>query len=258
MVICFNGYSGIFIVDAEDKSDVTAVAQLGYAQSGYTHQGYVGENHRYCFFNDELDEQNFGNNTRTYIMDIADLDNPFIVGYYEADVEAIDHNMYIIGDKMYQSNYLSGLRILDVNGAPQGSLELVGYFDTNPSTDTPVFDGTWSNYPYFPSGNIAVSSMTHFFMVQPSSAIAPTGTTSVESLEAETELQVFPNPAGDVLRIEGWNGTLSLFDLSGKQCKEWKNLPGSVGLHLNTSDLPSGMYILQDETGASARLAIQH
>ena len=258
MVICFNGYSGIYIVDAEDKSDVTAVAQLDYAQSGYTHQGYVGENHRYCFFNDELDEQNFGNNTRTYIMDIADLDNPFIVGYYEADVEAIDHNMYIIGDKMYQSNYLSGLRILDVNGAPEGSLELVGYFDTNPSTDTPAFDGTWSNYPYFPSGNIAVSSLTHFFMVQPSAAIAPTGTTSVEAIEEQKELQVFPNPAGDVLRVEGWKGTLSLFDLSGKQCKEWKNLPGSVGLHLSISDLPSGMYILQDVSGASVRLAIQH
>ena len=258
VVICFNGYGGISIVDAEDKTDVSLVAQLTYAQSGYTHQGYVGENHRYCFFNDELDEQNFGNNTRTYIMDIADLDNPFIVGFFEADVEAIDHNMYIIGDKMYQSNYLSGLRILDVNNASEGSLDLVGYFDTNPSTDSPVFDGTWSNYPYFPSGNIAVSSMTHFFMVQPSSAIAPTGSTSIDVVEELSQLHVFPNPAQDVVRVEGWKGSLSLFDLTGKKCREWTNLPGAVGLHLSTSDLSNGIYILQDGTGESVRFSIQH
>ena len=258
VVICFNGYGGISIVDAEDKTDVSLVAQLTYAQSGYTHQGYVGENHRYCFFNDELDEQNFGNNTRTYIMDIADLDNPFIVGFFEADVEAIDHNMYIIGDKMYQSNYLSGLRILDVNNASEGSLDLVGYFDTNPSTDSPVFDGTWSNYPYFPSGNIAVSSMTHFFMVQPSSAIAPTGSTSIDVVEELSQLHVFPNPAQDVVRVEGWKGSLSLFDLTGKKCREWMNLPGALGLHLSTSDLSNGIYILQDGNGESVRFSIQH
>jgi choice-of-anchor B domain-containing protein len=257
IVICFNGYSGLAIVDAEDKSDVSLVSQLTYQQSGYTHQGYVGENHRYCYFNDELDEQNFGNNTRTYIMDMADLENPFIVGFFEADVESIDHNMYIIGDKMYQSNYLSGLRILDLNDAPTGELELVGYFDTNPSSDAPVFDGTWSNYPYFPSGNVAVSSMTHFFMVQPSNAIAPSTTTAVSDADERPAFHVFPNPASDVIRIDGWKGDLAAYDMAGKCCKRWINLPGALGLHLNINELPSGLYVLQDETGASVRFAVQ-
>lgn len=257
IVICFNGYSGISIVDAEDKTDVSLLSQLTYAQAGYTHQGFVGENHRYCYFNDELDEANFGNNTRTYIMDISDLDSPYIVGFYEAEVEAIDHNMYIIGDKMYQSNYTSGLRILDLNDAPTGGLELVGYFDTNPTSDSPVFDGTWSNYPYFPSGNIAVSSMTHFFMVRPSQSIAPGTTSTVESTTAQTSLQIFPNPANDVVRIEGWKGSLRAYDLSGKCVKRWSALPGASGLHLNVLDLPNGLYVLQDESGATARFAVQ-
>jgi hypothetical protein len=257
IVICFNGYSGISIVDAEDKADVSLLSQLTYAQAGYTHQGFVGENHRYCYFNDELDEDNFGNNTRTYIMDISDLDSPYIVGFYEAEVEAIDHNMYIIGDKMYQSNYTSGLRILDLNDAPTGDLELVGYFDTNPTSDSPVFDGTWSNYPYFPSGNIAVSSMTHFFMVRPSESIAPGTTSTVESTTAQTSLQIFPNPANDVVRIEGWKGSLRAYDLSGKCLKRWSSLPGASGLHLNVLDLPNGLYVLQDESGATARFAVQ-
>ena len=258
MVICFNGYGGVAIVDAEDKEDVSLVSSLTYAQSGYTHQGYVGVNHRYCYFNDELDEQNYGNNTRTYIMDIADLDNPFIVGFYEADVEAIDHNMYIIGDKMYQSNYLSGLRILDVSDAASGTLELVGYFDTNPSTDTPVFDGTWSNYPYFPSGNVAVSSMTHFFMVQPSASIAPGTVSAVQNANQKETLHVFPNPANETVRVDGWKGDLVLHNLTGKRCKAWTDLPGASGLHLSVADLPDGLYVLQDGSGATARVLIQH
>ena len=70
IVVCFNGYNGIAIVNAEDKDDIQLISQLTYAQSGYTHQGWVGENQRFCYFNDELDESNFGNNTRTYIMDV--------------------------------------------------------------------------------------------------------------------------------------------------------------------------------------------
>jgi len=33
----------------------------------------------------------------------------------------------------------------------------VGYFDLYPQSDSPQFNGTWSNYPFFPSGVVAVS-----------------------------------------------------------------------------------------------------
>jgi hypothetical protein len=80
MVFCFNGGNGFAIVDAEDKQDVNLVSTLTYAQLGYTHQGWLSEDHRYCFLNDELDELNFGNYTRTYVVDIQDLDAPQVVG----------------------------------------------------------------------------------------------------------------------------------------------------------------------------------
>jgi hypothetical protein len=35
----------------------------------------------------------------------------------------------------------------------------VAFFDTYPFSDDPTFDGTWSNYPYFESGTIAVSGI---------------------------------------------------------------------------------------------------
>lgn len=258
VVVCFNGYNGISIVNAQDKSDIQLISQVSYAQSGYTHQGWVGDNHRFCYFNDELDESNFGNNTRTYIMDIEDLDAPEIIGYFEAPVESVDHNMYIIGDKMYQSNYLSGLRVLDVSDAATGTLELVGYFDTNPESDAPSFNGTWSNYPYFPSGNIGVSTFTHFFMLRPSDAIAP-NPVSIDEPASEEKAAVYPNPAQSTIQLEGFTGEhhLALFGMDGQLIKAWEGLPGTVGLNLTVGHLPEGVYVLKGmETGRSARFVV--
>jgi hypothetical protein len=59
---------------------------------------------------------------------------------------------------MYQSNYKSGLRILDMS-SPTEPKE-VAHFDTQPYDDNgPGFQGSWSNYPYFDSGIIVVSSI---------------------------------------------------------------------------------------------------
>jgi choice-of-anchor B domain-containing protein len=258
VVVCFNGYNGISIVNAQDKSDIQLISQVSYAQSGYTHQGWVGDNHRFCYFNDELDESSFGNNTRTYILDIADLDAPVIIGYFEAPVESIDHNLYAIGDKLYQSNYLSGLRVLDVSDAENGNLELVGYFDTNPESDAPSFNGTWSNYPYFPSGNIGVSTFTHFFMVRPSDAISPNPVTVEEPATAMAPT-VYPNPAQSTIQLEGFDGEahLALYGMNGQWVKSWEGLPATTGLHLAVGDLPEGVYVLKGlETGRSARFVV--
>ena len=191
-------------------------------------------------------------------MDIADLDAPQIIGFYEASVEAIDHNMYIIGDKMYQSNYLSGLRVLDLSDAAQGNLELVGYFDTNPESDAPSFNGTWSNFPYFPSGNIAVSTFTHFFMVRPSDAISPE-TVNVAEASSQSVPTVFPNPASTSIRLEGFDGedALQLFNAKGQLIREWQGLPVTSGLNLMVNECPAGVYILKGiTTGTTARFLI--
>lgn len=258
VVVCFNGYNGISILNAQDKTDVQLISQLSYAQSGYTHQGWVGEDHRFCFFNDELDESNFGNNTRTYIVDMEDLDAPEIIGFFEAPVEAIDHNMYIIGDKMYQSNYLSGLRILDISDAATGTLQLVGYFDTNPESNAPSFNGTWSNFPYFPSGNVAVSTFSHFFMVRPSDAIAP-NPVAVAAVKAPVSPTVVPNPASSTIRLEGFDGerNLELYNAAGQLVKRWTEIPVAAGLNLMVSGFAEGVYVLKGgDTGRTARFVI--
>lgn len=156
----------ITIVDVDDPTDATLISTEGYSGSAYTHQGWLTEDHKYFVVGDELDEQNSGVNTRTYFFNVEDLNNPFLAGTYTATTAAIDHNLYIKDGIAYQSNYRAGLRMLDVSQAP--SAEEIGYFDCYPSSDAAQFNGTWSNYPYFPSGVVAVSHIEEgLFLLKP-------------------------------------------------------------------------------------------
>jgi hypothetical protein len=110
--------TGITIVDAEDKDRRFSSFSIDYAQSGYTHQGYVGESITAIAISMMSWMSKIWEQHPNVHHGHCRPGQSFHCWFYEADVEAIDHNMYIIGDKMYQSNYLSGLRILDVNGAP--------------------------------------------------------------------------------------------------------------------------------------------
>ena len=145
----------VTIVDVTDPTDANLITTEGYSGSAYTHQGWLTEDHRYFVVGDELDEQQSGINTRTYFFNVEDLNNPFLAGTYTASTAAIDHNLYIKDGIAYQSNYSAGLRLLDVANLPNA--EEVGYFDVDPSSDAASFNGTWSNYPYFESGVVAVS-----------------------------------------------------------------------------------------------------
>ena len=65
--------------------------------------------------------------TRTYFWDITDLDAPELKSVYYSEKQSIDHNLYIVQDYAYQSNYEAGLRILEIFEADH-SLEQRAYF----------------------------------------------------------------------------------------------------------------------------------
>ena len=147
----------VTIVDVTDPTDATMISSVGYAGSSYTHQGWLTEDHRYFMSNDELDEQDYGVNTTTFIWDVSDLSDPQLIGTFVSETSAIDHNMYVLDTLVYQSNYRAGLRVLDLADIENGELDEVAYFDVYPSSDAAQFNGSWSNYPYLPSGVIPVS-----------------------------------------------------------------------------------------------------
>lgn len=157
--ICFNSNGGTFIIaDVTDKADPKTLAQTDYPNQAYTHQGWLTDDHNIFYMNDELDElNNLVSGTRTLIWDVSDLDDPVLAGEFTHDNKASDHNLYVRGNTMYQSNYQAGVRMLDISNPLEP--RYIGHFDTVPfGEDEPGFGGSWSNYPYFDSGVIAISS----------------------------------------------------------------------------------------------------
>ena len=163
--VCFSSDGRAFgIGDVTDKRNPQVISTATYPNLAYTHQGWLDGEHRYFYMNDEGDEvSGLVAGTRTLIWDVEDLEDPILVGEYITDNPATDHNLYIVGDVMYQSNYRSGLHVLDISEREQP--RPLGFFDTVPWGDNNGMGdilsgalGSWSNYPFFDSGVVAVTS----------------------------------------------------------------------------------------------------
>jgi len=181
--ICFNAAEDkVAIVDVTDKPlGIRTIATIDYDGVAYAHQGWLTEDQRYLLTNDELDEQaDPGSRTRTMVLDVSDLDAPVVHDYHLHETVSIDHNNYVHEGLVYQSNYTSGLRVLDVSTLDDPDdprLDPKAFFDVYPYDDAdpqPVFEGTWSNYPYFESGTIAVTGINEgLFLLRLSDEVAP-------------------------------------------------------------------------------------
>jgi choice-of-anchor B domain-containing protein len=224
MEICFNANENtVTIANVDDKNSTSLIAKSGYSQSAYSHQGWLTEDHQYFISNDELDEGNFGFNTRTLIWDVRDLDNPVLMNQHYGEKSSIDHNLYIKDNRIYQSNYTSGLIILDANRINKGEIRERAFFDTYPSSNSSTFNGSWSNYPFFESGVVAISDINSgLFLVQPAienlieshpvfescdnDNTLLVELTSVESIEAFQWQVVLDGPAEDLQNNNDFSG----------------------------------------------------
>jgi choice-of-anchor B domain-containing protein len=173
--LCFTSSEiALGIADVTDKASPKAVSTAAYPNVAYAHQGWLSDDPRYFFLDDEGDElAGTAPRTRTVVFDLTDLEDPVVAKEFYGNTAASDHNLYVKGRYMYQSNYVAGLRVVDV-GDPTNPVE-VGYFDTVPvGENLPGFSGSWSNYPYFKSGVVAATSMREgLFLVryQPSTVV---------------------------------------------------------------------------------------
>ncbi len=167
--VCFNSNEDtLTVVDATDKLEPIQLSRTGYGGSAYTHQGWLTEDQRFFLVNDEGDEVAFRHPTRTWIWDVSDLDAPVLVSRYDGTTSSVDHNLYIRGNLVYESNYRSGLRVLDASDVAAGVLREVGFFDIYPSDDLPSYNGAWTSYPFFASGSVAVNGIEQgLFVLSP-------------------------------------------------------------------------------------------
>lgn len=174
-VVTYNGpdtdYSGreiyigsneneVVIVDVTDKNNPVHITSISYNNLGFTHQGWFTEDLTYFIVGDEVDELNSSvPTTRTLFFDFSDLDNPLFQTEYFGPTSAIDHNGYPKQNQLFLANYTAGVRILDISNIASNSINEIGFFDTFPPHNNTSFNGAWSVYPYFPSGNIIISDI---------------------------------------------------------------------------------------------------
>lgn len=156
--LCFTGSDDdMGIDDVTDKANPQIVARFGYPGIHRAHQGSLTPDHHYWVMSDMHDEMHMGHNTRTYFFDLTDLDAPLYLGYYEHNSTAMDHDLYIIGNLLYEANWQAGLRIFDLSGLPSLELTELGYFDVVPDGDSVAMTGAWTNYPWWRDGVVTLS-----------------------------------------------------------------------------------------------------
>ncbi|MEM7113059.1 MAG: choice-of-anchor B family protein [Chloroflexota bacterium] len=225
--ICFNSNEDtLTIVDVSNKNSPVMLSRTPYNGAEYSHQGWLSEDQTYFLLNDELDEQRNGHNTRTYIWDVSDLDNPSHTGTFSAALPNIDHNLYIKGNFVYEANYRAGLRILDMSNVGIGSLTEVAYFDVYPSSNSANFNGAWSTYPFFDSGVVIVSGIEQgLFVLQPNlppplptptpPPPSPTPPPTVCTTYNSTDIpQALPNGTTSVSSNLSISGSGTIYDLN--------------------------------------------
>lgn len=195
--------TAISVADVTDADNPVGVSRGTYPSASYVHQGWFTEDQRYFVQNDELDERVFDSQTHTYIWDLQDLDDPVLLTDFTSDAVSTDHNLYVRGDFVYQANYSSGLRIMDISDPADPFI--AGYFDTLPDDDAVNFNGAWTAWPYPDSDLVIISSRGEgLFVVRPADFIGTrfTGLEAKPSGEGGIDLHWTLNQASGVEKYE--------------------------------------------------------
>ena len=241
----------VVIVDITDKSNPIGISSISYTNVFYTHQGWFTEDQRYFLVGDEVDELNIGGNTRTIIFDFNDLDAPAYHFDYFGTTPAIDHNGYVVGDKYYMANYRAGLRVIDISDIGNANISEFGFFDSYPTSNSAQFDGAWSVYPFFASGNIVISDIDRGFLLVSPSVLSVVDVTS-------SDFSIYPNPSKLNITIKSSSDPITkveIFNVLGQRVSNF-DFSDSISENIDISNLNSGMYLVRINALTTKRLIV--
>ena len=164
--------STVDLWDITQLANPVRLSRTPYSGSRYTHSGWPSEDGQTLFVHDELDERNNGIPTTVRVFSLASLTAPAQIGSWVGPSPAIDHNGFVRGNRYYMSNYSDGLTVLDITDPAAPTR--VGFLDTHPFATSSNFVGAWGAYPFFPSGNIAISDIDSGFYLAEDKTLAVT------------------------------------------------------------------------------------
>jgi len=257
-----NGNSNkVVILDVTDKSNVVSINEFSYPQISYAHQGWFTDDQRYFILGDEGDEQSFGIPTKTVIFDFNDLDadfsNPALTNTYNGPTNAIDHNGYVKGNEFFLANYRAGLRVLDVTTlvSNNNANAEIGYFDTFPASNSASFNGAWSIYPYFASGNIIISDIERGLFV-----VRKSNTLSNPEFELSNSFTLSPNPTTSNATIKGTKdklvNTIEIYNILGQKVFQQNNIFQETFV-LPVKNYRAGIYLIKINQTISKKLIVK-
>ncbi len=260
----------VAFVDVTDPAAPELISTGSYPTVGYTHQGTFTADWRHLLVNDEFDETNGSFPTsRTLVLDVEDLDDVEYVGAHFSSAAATDHNLYVVGDLVYQANNMAGLRILTTDQVASATLHEVAYFDTYPPATAPGFEGLWMAYPFFASGNVVGGDRVGgLFVLRPNASVVATDTPPTD--DAASLSAPAPNPTRGRSSAMLYVGRAQavraeIFDAMGRLVAvafdDHVNAGARTTLVFDAEHLPAGMYIVR-VTGetfvTSTRLSVAH
>ena len=198
-------------------------------------------------------------NTRTLIFDFLDLDNPVLSSTYSAEFSAIDHNGYVKGNEFFMANYRAGLRVFDISNIGSGndttSMVETGYFDTYPADNATAFNGAWSVYPYFASGNIIINDIERGLII-----VRESGTLGVEQTLLEKKFSIYPNPSESNTTIKASQNesitSIEIYSLLGKKVFSLRNINRKEYV-LPTDNLVSGVYFVKINEAITKKIVLK-
>ncbi len=239
----------VVILDVSNKSNPILISSFLYNNTGYTHQGWFTPDQKYWILGDELDELDFGFNSRSIIIDMTNLDSPVIKGQYLGPTEAIDHNGYCKGNDFFLANYTAGLRILNTSNInSSNTMNEIGFFDTFPENDNAQFNGAWSTYPYYASGSIIVSDIDRgLFILKKNAALR-----NEELLSSN--YTIYPNPAKTHFKIDSKIpiDSIIIYDTLGKTIKTFQSSDT-----YDISGLVKGLYFVRVNNDFTKKIMVE-
>jgi choice-of-anchor B domain-containing protein len=241
--VCFSANEDtVTIVDVTNKAAPVQLSRTPYEGSGYTHQGWLTGDQTRFLVNDELDEQNFQlSKNRTFVWDVSNLDAPSVRGIFEGSTGSIDHNLYVRGLFAFESNYRSGVRVIDVRGAATANLSEVAFFDVYPVDDQAFFNGTWGNYPFFASGTIIASGLEQgLFVLRPQVGLPVR--IDYEPFFVRQQYRDFLNREPDEPGLGFWTHEIEQC-MADAQCREVKRVNVSAAFFLSIECQETGYLV---------------
>lgn len=273
------GYQGLyaFVLTPPTYSFTQVGSLTSYPSSGYNHSSALTPNRKTLVFMDEVPAS-----LPIKIADVQNLGNIQVQATFNQFTQTTPHNPFMGNDSLcFVSAYSDGLQLINIKN-PTAPF-LAGYFDTHPQGGGNInnyiddYDGQWGAYPFFPSKNIfALDQSNGIFMLRTHLFTNPTSTLSVDNggngssggISTTTvnvltdvnemsiyanQIQIYPNPASDLVRIAlpvkllTYDYSVEITDVNGRKiltadASELRS--GSYFRELNTSSLSNGIYFL--------------